>query len=105
MFGKRERINPFYVLLIGAGVAFSITACAYGVMAFRALRMGSPQVEAGGDGGLLVVLDQHGGLIMGVELVVLAICTFCAMALDSARNRHEPAPGASESRADSTANR
>jgi uncharacterized membrane protein len=98
MFGKRERFNPFYVLLIGAGIIFSVTACAYGVMAFRALKMGAPQVEAEGAGGLLVVLDQHGGLIMTVELVALAIFTFSAMALDSVRSRQEQTPGASEPR-------
>ncbi len=94
MFGQRERFNPFYVLLIGAGIAFAVTACAYGVMAFRALRMGAPQVEAAENGGLLVFLDQYGGLIMGIELVILAICTFGAMALDSARSRQAPSPGA-----------
>jgi len=98
MFGRRERFNPFYVLLIGAGIIFSVTACAYGVMAFRALRLGAPQVEAAGAGGLLVVLDQHGGLIMTVELVVLAIFTFSAMALDSVRSRQEQTPSASEPR-------
>ncbi|MGD9646401.1 MAG: hypothetical protein AB7U73_11870 [Pirellulales bacterium] len=97
MFGKRERFNPFYVLLIGAGIVFSVTACAYGLMAFRALRMGAPQVEAAGQGGLLVFLDQHGGLVMGIELAVLAVFTFSAMALDSARSRHEQAKGTSAS--------
>lgn len=98
MFGKRERFNPFYVLLIVAGIIFSVTACAYGVMAFRALRMGAPQVEAEGSGGLLVVLDEHGGLIMTVELVALAIFTFSAMALDSVRSRQLQAPSANEPR-------
>ena len=49
-------------------------------------------------GGLLVVLDQHGGLIMTVELVALAIFTFSAMALDSVRSRQSQTPGASEPR-------
>ncbi|MBX9790560.1 MAG: hypothetical protein K2Y37_16700 [Pirellulales bacterium] len=104
MFGKRERFNPFYVLLIGAGIAFSVTACAYGVMAFRALRVGAPQVEAAGQGGLLVFLDQYGAAIMGIELVVLGICTFCAMALDSARSRSVP-PSANNAGANSGINR
>ena len=41
MAKAREPVNPFYVLLVLLGIVFLVTACAYGVMAYRAL---SPEV-------------------------------------------------------------
>ena len=42
----KKRRNPFYVLLVPVGVAFVVTAFAYGFMAFQAV-----QRRAGGRGG------------------------------------------------------
>ena len=35
MARNQEGTNPFYILLVIAGVAFTVTACAYGVMISR----------------------------------------------------------------------
>ena len=78
MARRRQAINPFYPLLVIAGVAFSVTAFAYGVMALKAI---SP--TAGDDQHpLLTFLDQHGMLLMAVELAVLAATCFLAMGTD-----------------------
>lgn len=73
--------NPFYALLVIAGVAFVLTACAYGVMAFRQARPDS-QPLAETDASLLGVLDRHGALFLGGQVVLLALLTAGAMGTD-----------------------
>jgi hypothetical protein len=73
--------NPFYALLVIAGVAFVITACAYGVMAFRQARPDSQPI-AETDTSLLGILDRHGTLILGGQIVLLAVLTMGAMGTD-----------------------
>lgn len=73
--------NPFYALLVVAGVVFVLTACAYGVMAFRQARPDS-QPLAETDASLLGVLDRHGGLILAGEVVLLAVLTVAAIGTD-----------------------
>ena len=84
---KKSPANPFYVLLVIVGIAFSVSACAYGVMAFRAVRSepDTPQ------GALLTFLDRHGATLMGGELVLLALFTVAAIALDHSRERRAKA--------------
>ena len=78
MARRRLSINPFYPLLVIAGVAFSVTAFAYGVMALKAI---SP--AAGDDPHpLLTFLDNHGMMLMAVELGTLAATCFLAMSTD-----------------------
>jgi hypothetical protein len=76
---RRPAFNPFYPLLVLAGVAFVVTACAYGVMALKAM---SPN-QTDGTHPLLTFLEQHGTLLLVVELAVLAAATFLAMGTDS----------------------
>ena len=69
--------NPFYILLLIVGVAFAITACAYGVMIVQSMKplpISSP---------LLTWLQQWGTIALSVELGLLAICMFGAFATDS----------------------
>src|SRR5262245_15736813 len=73
--------NPFYVLLVIAGVAFVVTACAYGVMAFRQANPLAPAL-AEDDASLMGMLDRHGALILLVQVVVLALLSICAMGTD-----------------------
>lgn len=69
--------NPFYALLLVVGVAFAISACAYGVMTVRGL---DPQ--RADEGGLVGLMDQHGLSILVVELVLLGILTALAIGTD-----------------------
>lgn len=98
----REPANPFYVLVVIVGVAFLITAFAYGTMAWRATQprrqaaRPSEAQDAERHGRerqgpeqhpLLVFLDHHGITVLAAELVVLGVATVAAMGLDQRRSR------------------
>jgi hypothetical protein len=73
--------NPFYGLLIVAGVAFCITACAYGVMVFLETQPSAADRDASGHP-LLEFLALHGAKLLMVELVLLGVATFGAIGTD-----------------------
>jgi hypothetical protein len=74
--------NPFYAVLLVVGVIFSITACAYCVMAFRAVTSTqAAQVSPSGEG-LMQFLDRCGLWLMVGEIIVLAIATVGAIGTD-----------------------
>jgi uncharacterized membrane protein len=75
---SRRPINPFFPLLVAVSVVFVVTACAYGVMAVRAI---SP-VAASSRHPLLVFLDHHGMLLLMVEVAVLGAMAVLAMSTD-----------------------
>jgi hypothetical protein len=72
-----QRFNVFYVLLVAAGILFAVSAFAYFVMAARARNPLSQETSV-----LMRWMDNYGGLILGMELVALAICTVGAIAWD-----------------------
>ena len=107
MTKKAGGVNPFYVLLVLIGIAFTLTACAYGVMAFKVVRtkqhageqhIGEQHADRQPAGAaLLAYLDKHGAALMGVEVALLALCTAGAMATDRywyrrAAQRNGPPP-------------
>jgi hypothetical protein len=81
--------NPFYVVLVLAGLLFVLTACGYFVMA---LRESSPYVLGGPDGaeaglarhphGLTDFLARHGVKALIAELAVLGAATLGAILTD-----------------------
>jgi hypothetical protein len=75
----RRRRNPFYALLGLAGLAFTLTATTYCLAVLRGVR---PETSRLARTGLLTVMDRHGTAILVGELVVLAIATIGAVALD-----------------------
>jgi hypothetical protein len=79
----KKRRNPFYVLLIPVGLAFVVTAFAYGFMAFQAVN--ATRAEAGRYSAhpLFQWLRAHGDTTMIIELAVLAVLTVAAIAADS----------------------
>ena len=83
MAKSKQPKNPFYPVLLIVGVLFAVTACAYCVMAFRAVT-GEPPAQADTSGeGLMRFLDQYGMWIMLAEISVLAIATAGAIGTDS----------------------
>jgi hypothetical protein len=82
----RKAFNPFYLLLVVVGVAFCITASAFGLMALREVR--GPQTFAAAEEGaadahpLLALMQTHGMTILLVELGLLAAFTFAAIGTD-----------------------
>ena len=71
--------NLFYVLLILVGVIFTITACAYGVMAVQGIQPPTAQTP---QHPLMTFMREYGDMLLLVELAVLAIVTVVAMATD-----------------------
>jgi len=79
MARSKSPVNPFYVVLVMVGIAFCITACAYGIMTFRALRGEDDQKKAPI---LVALLDQHGERILMGEILLLGLATFGAIKTD-----------------------
>lgn len=80
---RPKRVNPFYVLLVLAGVAFCLTASAYGVMAVKQLHASQQIVPpSANDSQFMTLMDEHGVTALVVELVVLGIATAAAISTD-----------------------
>lgn len=86
-------INPFYIVLVVAGMVFAITACAYGVMTFLAMQSSYGENKPA----LLDFLEEHGAGLLSIELAVLAVATFAAMGTDSYWDRRAERKAAAES--------
>ena len=84
----RPQPNPFYAVLGVVGFLFTLTALNYCLTALRGSR---PAAPAAATSSLLAVIDRHGTAILAGELVVLAIATVGAIALDDIRGRR-PGP-------------
>lgn len=88
---RRQVINPFYPIVVVAGVLFCITAFAYGVMTVRRLQEAGLHT-AGTAGGFTEWIDRHGVPLMIGELIVLGLCTVAAMTTDHlCRRKFHPA--------------
>ena len=74
---RSKPVNPFYAVLVVAGVTFALTATLYGVMTVRGLNPRAAEPE-----GVIAFMEQHGLTLMIVELVALAVLTFAAIGTD-----------------------
>jgi hypothetical protein len=79
--------NPFYALLLIAGIAFALTATAYGVMAFREARPVPVEAEAVGadtavEHPLMAWMRRNGEAALLTELGFLAVFVFGAIGSD-----------------------
>jgi hypothetical protein len=90
--------NPIYYLVAVLGIVFTISACAYGVMSIRAARGGDVYGREA-DTGLMRLMRERGGVILGIEIAALAAASIAAMAADSraakASNEHDKPPSLS----------
>jgi len=75
--------NPFYTLLIPAGLAFCITGFAYGMMAFQEVNAGRAAIEQTAGHPLFLWLQAHGTTAILIELAILAVLTVGAIGTDS----------------------
>ncbi|MCE9526240.1 MAG: hypothetical protein K8R36_09325 [Planctomycetales bacterium] len=73
----RKSVNPFYAVLVVAGVTFALTASLYGAMTVRKLDVLAAESE-----GVMAFMEQHGLTLMLVELAALALLTFAAIGTD-----------------------
>jgi hypothetical protein len=76
--------NPFYALLLMAGIAFVLTATTYGVMAFREARpaVAGEANAAAAEHPLMKWMSRHGEAALMAELAFLAVCTVGAIGTD-----------------------
>jgi hypothetical protein len=89
--------NPFYALLVVVGIVFFVTACAYGVMAFRAVSPHLPAADTGSHP-LLSFLDVHGTMLLAAELAILTLATVAAIGTDDYWTRRNAAGDAARQR-------
>jgi hypothetical protein len=74
-----RRRNPFYPLLGLVGILFTVTAMSYCMAVLRGVR---PETAARAKAGIEHLMDRHGTTILVGELLVLAIATVGAVAVD-----------------------
>jgi hypothetical protein len=80
-----KRRNPFYMLLVPTGLAFVVTAFAYGFMAFQQVNATRADAALHVSHPLFQWLRVHGDAALLAELAVLAVATFAAIGVDSWR--------------------
>jgi hypothetical protein len=95
MAKQKEPVNPFYILLVLAGIAFFLTACAYGMMTFRADYAGRGAAVEASTAGLIPFMEHRGGQLLAIELGVLAVTTLAAMGWDRLMARSQGPAGQS----------
>jgi hypothetical protein len=78
----RKSANPFYALLVIAGVAFVVTAAAYCVMAYRQREAVVTADATECEHPLIVWMSEHGATALLSELGILAVATFGAIGTD-----------------------
>ena len=88
MYRSHKFANPFYALLLIAGIAFVLTATTYGVMAFRDRDAHSAiaphtATTANPEHPLMKWMSRHGEAALMTELALLAVCTFAAINTDN----------------------
>jgi hypothetical protein len=91
---SKKSANPFYVLLVMAGITFALTATAYGVMAFREARPiaeSNIEITAAAPHPLMSWMSDHGEAALFAELVMLAVFTIGAIGTDEYWQRREAA--------------
>lgn len=83
-----RRANPFYALVLLAGVAFTITACAYGWMTYLSIQRPTPATAAAASQStLLPFLRQYGSRLLFFQLAILSAASIAALATDRLRSK------------------
>jgi hypothetical protein len=78
----KKSFNPFYALLVPAGLVFVVTVFAYGYMAFQAVNAVRAEAGVHASHPLFQWLRANGDTTLLVELAVLAVLTVGAIATD-----------------------
>jgi hypothetical protein len=89
---KLQLANPFYVALMVVGVAFALTASAYGWSA--RLKLDPETFDR--NSAFIALMDRYGMLSMIVELGLLTILTFLAIGTDEFWERRRERPSQDE---------
>ena len=90
------RTNSWSIPLVLAGIAFTLTASAYAVMAVKKLDAGLANPNSGASPWLIEFLDQYGAGLMLVELVILAAIAGAAIVTERWRAGRRDLPSDSQ---------
>ncbi len=82
MASQPKPINPFYFVLLIAGVLFVVTACSYFVMTIKGRDMSFGGQADPASERFVEIVDRYGFAALMIELGVLAGATFAAIATD-----------------------
>ena len=82
MVARPKPTNPFYIVLLIAGVIFVVTACSYIVMTINARDLSLGAQEDPSSKRFVEIVDRYGFAALMIELGVLAGATFAAIATD-----------------------
>ncbi|NBP88002.1 MAG: hypothetical protein EBU59_05735 [Planctomycetia bacterium] len=77
---RRQPTNPFYIVLGVVGFLFTITAASYCLSVLRGIRPETASAQRAHP--LEELMDRHGTSLLVGQLVVLAIATVGAVAVD-----------------------
>jgi hypothetical protein len=78
----KKPFNPFYAILVVVGVAFVVTACAYGVLTVKMIHPAGAEEVRTATGGLLPLVHRFGVTALLVELGMLTLLTVAAIGTD-----------------------
>jgi len=79
---RNKPANPFYALLVMAGVALAVTGCIYAIVLSRAHHPAMAAATHTAEHPLFRLVDRHGTTVLLVELAVLGGASILAMATD-----------------------
>ncbi|MBC8354784.1 MAG: hypothetical protein H8E66_22620 [Planctomycetes bacterium] len=103
MASQPKPTNPFYIVLLIAGVLFVVTACSYFVMTIKGRDASFGGREDPSSKRFVEIVDRYGFAALMIELGVLAGATIAAMATDEYwtrraefEARHQPNDESSE---------
>lgn len=86
MVHRSWRANPWSIPLVLTGLAFTLTATAYAMMAVQQLNASRVPQETNPSPSFIDFLDRHGAALMIVELAALAIVVVAAIVSDRWRS-------------------
>ena len=87
--------KPVHALLLVMSLVFTITACAYGMMAVRTMHPDHAVMGADDNRVLTRTLDRYGAQVLLGELFVLAVLVAAAIGIEMCKKRHAPKSGES----------
>ncbi|MCX7402926.1 MAG: hypothetical protein NTY87_07455 [Planctomycetia bacterium] len=76
----RSGVNPFYYIVGFVGFLFTITASSYCLFVLRGVR--SESASAGAPHALELIMDRYGTSLLTGQIIVLALATVGAVAVD-----------------------
>ena len=83
LMSNKKPLNPFYAVVIAAGITFCLTAACYLVLLLRTQRVDPRErFPSGSEHGLLAFVDRYGDRLFIGELLILGVATVGAITTD-----------------------